>query len=72
MLNINLALLCFCAFFVFPLLQEYVGSMPWTAVPFRDDQLRSVLSRKFKVGRQFHTVKSTTFKSQLRFLWSLS
>jgi hypothetical protein len=30
-------------------LQEYFGSMPWMAVPFRDDQLRSVLSRKFQV-----------------------
>lgn len=31
-------------------LQEYFSTMPWLAVPFKDDQLRSVLSRKFNVG----------------------
>ena len=29
-------------------MQEYFGEMPWTAVPYEDDQLRNVLIRKFK------------------------
>lgn len=33
-----------------PPTQEYFDSMPWLAVPFKDDQLRSVLSRKFNVS----------------------
>ncbi|KAF8058839.1 hypothetical protein HT031_005407 [Scenedesmus sp. PABB004] len=28
---------------------DYFSSMPWLAVPFQDDQLRSVLTRKFNV-----------------------
>jgi hypothetical protein len=31
-------------------LQDYFSTMPWLAVPFKDDQLRSVLSRKFNVS----------------------
>eukprot|EP00879_Flechtneria_rotunda_P006558 GHRR01006891.1.p1 GENE.GHRR01006891.1~~GHRR01006891.1.p1 ORF type:complete len:208 (+),score=49.63 GHRR01006891.1:71-625(+) len=35
---------------------EYFATMPWLAVPFQDDQLRSVLSRKFKVNGIPHLV----------------
>lgn len=31
-------------------MQDYFDSMPWLAVPWKDDQLRSVLSRKFNVS----------------------
>lgn len=42
---------CVCCALPHPALQEYFGGMPWLAVPFQDDQLRSVLSRKFNVSR---------------------
>eukprot|EP00775_Hariotina_reticulata_P011953 gene11953-12096_t len=35
---------------------EYFATMPWLAVPFVDDQLRSVLSRKFNVQGIPHLV----------------
>eukprot|EP00878_Enallax_costatus_P028724 GHUV01031060.1.p2 GENE.GHUV01031060.1~~GHUV01031060.1.p2 ORF type:complete len:108 (+),score=27.14 GHUV01031060.1:294-617(+) len=35
---------------------KYFATMPWLAVPWRDDQLRSVLSRKFKVQGIPHLV----------------
>jgi len=36
-------------------LQEYFSTMPWLAVPFLDDQLRSVLTRKFNVSLPEYT-----------------